>query len=162
MADPAMDFECRVATYELWRADKLAASQGKRIFDPPNMPHLVAISGAKIVRPSRQALNLAVNLLLRTQMPKWHAAKKRRTREFAKLTRSLGREDAIKQQSSDPMDLDANEFSNLERNVFLISRHIGLLSEGEFFSDFEKEGTLIHESLEHWIDAARDIQNIFS
>jgi hypothetical protein len=162
MADPAMDFECRVATYELWRADKLAASQGKRIFDPPNMPHLVAISRAKIVRPSRQALNLAVNLLLRTQMPKWHAAKKRRTQEFAKLTRSLGREDAIKQQSSDPMDLDANEFSNLERNVFLISRHIGLLSEGEFFSDFEKEGTLIHESLEHWIDAARDIQNIFS
>jgi hypothetical protein len=124
------------------------------------MPHLVAISRAKIVRPSRQALNLAVNLLLRTQMPKWHAAKKRRTQEFAKLTRSLGREDAIKQQSSDPMDLDANEFSNLERNVFLISRHIGLLSESEFFSDFGKEGTLIHESLEHWIDTARDIQNI--
>ena len=55
-----------------------------------------------------------------------------------------------------------NEFSNLERNVFLISRHIGLLREDEFFSDFEKEGTLIHESLEHWINAARDIQTIFS
>jgi hypothetical protein len=162
MANPAMDFECRVATYELWRADKLAAKQGKPTFEPPNMPHLVAISRAKVVRPTRQALNLAVGLLLRTQMPKWHAAKKRRTQEFAKLARSLGREGAIKQQSSDPIDLDAEEFSNLERNVFLISSHIGLLREREFFPDFEKEGIVIHESLEHWIDAARDIQTMFS
>lgn len=162
MADPAMDFQCRVATYELWRADELAAKQERPIFDPPNMPHLVAVSRAKVVRPTRQALNLAVGLLLRTQMPKWHAAQKRRTQEFAKLARRLGRKGAIKQQSSDPMDLDVEEFSNLERNVFLISSHIGLLREHEFFPDFEKEGILIHESLEHWINAARDIQTMFS
>ena len=64
MADPAMDIECRVATYELWRADKLAAKQGRPIFDPPNMPHLVAVSRAKVVRPTRQALNLAVGTLI--------------------------------------------------------------------------------------------------
>ncbi|MGA9053059.1 MAG: hypothetical protein WB422_16915 [Pseudolabrys sp.] len=29
-------------------------------------------------------------------------------------------------------------------------------------SDFEKEGILIHESLEYWINAAQDIQTIFS
>ena len=28
--------------------------------------------------------------------------------------------------------------------------------------DFEKEGILIHESLEYWINAAQDIQTIFS
>src|SRR6476469_5747079 len=99
MADPAMDFQCRVATYELWRADELAAKQERPIFDPPNMPHLVAVSRAKVVRPTRQALNLAVGLLLKTQMPKWHAAKKRRTQEFAKLARSLGREGAVKHKS---------------------------------------------------------------
>ena len=64
------------------------------------------------------------------------------------------------QQSSDPVGLDAEEFSNLERNVFLISRHIGLLRQHE--SDFEKEGILIHKSLEYWINAAQDIQTIFS
>jgi hypothetical protein len=162
MADPAMDFQCRVATYELWRADELAAKQGRPIFEPPNMPHLVAVSRAKVVRPTRQALNLAVGLLLRTQMPKWHAAQKRRTKEFAKLVRRFGRKGAIEQQSSNPLDLDAQEFSNLERNVFLISRHIGLLHENEFFPDFEREDTLIHESLEHWINAAQDIQTMFS
>jgi hypothetical protein len=99
---------------------------------------------------------------LRTQMPKWHAAQKRRTQEVAELARRFGPEGAIKQQSSDPVDLDAEEFSNLERNVFLISRHIGLLRQHEFFPDFEKEGILIHESLEHWINAAQDIQTIFS
>jgi hypothetical protein len=162
MADPAMDFQCRVATYELWRADELAAKQGRPIFDPPNMPHLVAVSRAKVVRPTRQALNLAVGLLLRTQMPKWHAAQKRRVQEFAKLVRRLGRKRAIEQQLSDPVELDAEEFSNLERNVFLISGHIGLLREHEVLQDFEKEGILIHESLEHWINAALDIQTMFS
>jgi hypothetical protein len=162
MADPAMDFQCHVATFELRRADELAAKQGLPIFEPPNMPHLVAVSRAKVVRPTRQVMNLAVGLLLRTQMPKWHAAQKRRTQEFAELARPFGPEGAIKQQSSDPVDLDAEEFSNLERNVFLISHHIGLLRQHEFFPDFEKEGILIHESLEHWINAAQDIQTIFS
>jgi hypothetical protein len=76
------------------------------------------------------------------------------------LERRFGSEAANNQQSSDPVDLDAEEFSNLERNVFLISRHIGLLRQHE--SDFEKEGILIHESLEYWINAAQDIQTIFS
>ena len=157
-----MDFQCRVATYELRRADEIAAKQGRPIFAPPNMPHLVAVSPDKAVRPTRYAMNLAVGLLLRTQMPKWQAAQKRRTQEFAELERCFGRESAIKQQSSDPVDMDAEEFSTLERNVFLISRHIGLLRQHEFFPDFEKEGILIHESLEHWINAAQDIQTIFS
>ena len=157
-----MDFQCRVATYELRRADEIAAKQGRPIFAPPNMPHLVAVSRAKAVRPTRYAMNLAVGLLLRTQMPKWQAAQKRRTQEFAELERRFGRESAIKQQSSDPVDMDAEEFSTLERNVFLISRHIGLLRQHEFFPDFENEGILIHESLEHWINAAQDIQTIFS
>ncbi|MGB8017392.1 MAG: hypothetical protein WCF80_16175 [Pseudolabrys sp.] len=93
-------------------------------------------------------------------MPKWQAAQKRRAQEFAELERRFGSEAANNQQSSDPVDLDAEEFSNLERNVFLISRHIGLLRQHE--SDFEKEGILIHESLEYWINAAQDIQTIFS
>jgi hypothetical protein len=158
MAEPGMDFQCRVATYELWRADQLAAKQGRPILEPPNMPFLVAVSPAKVVRPARQALNLAVGLLLRTQMPKWHAAQERRTQKFAKLVRRFGRKGAIRQQSSNPLELDAEEFSNLERNVLLISRHIGLLRE----NGFEREGILIHESLEHWINAAQDIQTIFS
>ncbi|MGC1845174.1 MAG: hypothetical protein WA730_22700 [Pseudolabrys sp.] len=93
-------------------------------------------------------------------MPKWQAAQKRRAQEFAELERRFGSEAANNQQSSDPVGLDAEEFSNLERNVFLISRHIGLLRQHE--SDFEKEGILIHESLEYWINAAQDIQTIFS
>ncbi|MGB7670273.1 MAG: hypothetical protein WBM31_04230, partial [Pseudolabrys sp.] len=40
--------------------------------------------------------------------------------------------------------------------------HIGLLREQDFFPDSEKEDILIHESLEHWINAARDIQTMFS
>jgi hypothetical protein len=44
----------------------------------------------------------------------------------------------------------------------LISRHIGLLRQDEFFPDSEKDGILIHESLEHWINAAQDIQSMFS
>jgi hypothetical protein len=162
MADPAMDFQCRVATYELWRADTVAAKQGRPNSDPPNMPYLVAVSRAEVVRPTRQALNLAVGLLLRTQMPKWHAAQKHRTQEFAKSVRRFGRKGAIKQQSSSPLDLDAQEFSNLERNVLLISRHIGLLRENQVFTGSEKEGVLLHESLEHWINAAQDIQSMFS
>jgi hypothetical protein len=95
-------------------------------------------------------------------MPKWHDAQKHRTQEFAKLVRRFGRKGAIKQQSSNPLDLDAEEFSNLKRNVLLISRHIGLLRENEFFPGSEREGILIHESLEHWINAAQEIQTMFS
>ena len=90
MVDPVMDFQCRVATYELWRADELAAKQGKPIFDPPNMPHLVAVSRAKVVKPTRQALNLAVGLLLRTPMPKWHAAQKRRNSRICEIGTAPG------------------------------------------------------------------------
>ena len=39
------------------------------------------------------------------------------------------------------MDLDAKEFSNLERNVFLISRHIGLLRQREFFRILKKKAS---------------------
>jgi hypothetical protein len=32
MVDRAMDFQCHVATYELRRADEIAAKQGRPIF----------------------------------------------------------------------------------------------------------------------------------
>src|SRR5262249_12863371 len=95
-------------------------------------------------------------------MPKWHGTQKIRAKEFGKLVRRFGRKGAIEQQSSNPLELDAEEFSNLERNVFLISSHIGLLRENESLPDFERDGALVYESLEHWINTARDIQSMFS
>jgi len=56
-------------------------------------------------------------------MPKWHAAQKHRTQGFAKLVKRFGRKSAIKQQSSNPLDPDAEEFSTLERNFFDCSPH---------------------------------------
>jgi hypothetical protein len=56
-------------------------------------------------------------------MPKWHAAQKHRTQGFAKLVKRFGRKGAIKQQSSNPLDPDAGEFSTLERNFFDCSPH---------------------------------------
>src|SRR5262249_52403206 len=43
-----------------------------------------------------------------------------------------------------------------------ISSHIGLLRENESLPDFESDGALVYESLEHWINTARDIQGMFS
>jgi hypothetical protein len=89
-------------------------------------------------------MDMAIGLLLQTRMPKWRAA-----------TLGLGNYDSA------PVDPD--EFAVLERNVLLISRHVGLLSvrahhakSSRWYADEAHQ-----ESLERWIRLAGSIQAMF-
>ena len=103
MADLEMDYQTYVAPrYELRRPDEFPET--KRRKDPPNVRHLVGVGRPALVRPKRRAMDMAVALLLKTQMPKWAVVAER------------------KNKAPDP-----DELAVLERNVLVMAKHVGLL-----------------------------------
>jgi hypothetical protein len=133
-----MDFECYVGKYEIRRFDELPEKNRQRERapagrPPPTMPYLVQVGPATLVKPKLNHLRAAVGHLLQTPQAKWDDA---------------------------PSD-NADERSALEKNVLLISRHIGMLRRGgpEAVTDL---GEIRCESLDEWAFAARWIQMAFA
>jgi hypothetical protein len=143
MAGPEMDFRCFVSPkYELLRADEIFGPRRlKRI--NPNLPYLVGVGPKKFVRPRRQALDFAVGLLLKTRMPK--------------SANVLDKN----QKTAKP---DPEELAVLERNVLLISKHLGLLDTALNFAKSERwDSTKEYrrEPLLRWFQLANRIQLMF-
>jgi hypothetical protein len=158
VVEAPIDFQCFVARYALRRADELP-EEARRDLDPPNVPHLVQIGGAKLIRPKREVMDMVVGLLLKTQMPKWQASRKRRAKKFGEINLREGADAAFKWNASEDADLDPDEFSSLEKKALLISRQIGMLRGGrEIQTAF---GYVRHESLLDWIWLAQVIQQMF-
>lgn len=147
MAEPPLDFQCYVGKYEIKRFDELPEKYRKWFNKPSNMPHLVQIGRASLRKPESRALDMAIGLLLKTQMPKWRASKRDDDLDTDRI------------RGSEPVDMDHEEFSKLEKNVLLISRHIGMLHWGSELpqTDFGPP----NESLEGWIDLADHIRMMF-
>jgi hypothetical protein len=146
MTDTPMDFQCYVGRYELRRIDELSEKDRKYISDSPNVRRLVQVGRAKLMRPKREALDMAVGLLLKTRMPKW--------------VNAMVASDATLAKEMAP---EADELADLERNVLAISRHVGMLKAG-WKTDPEIEtdlGYRHHESILDWFRVARWIQEMF-
>src|SRR5258707_613840 len=127
MIEPLSDFECYVAKY---RVDAALRPIEDLDPEPSNMPQLVQVGPAKLCKPKPETLSYAVQLLLQTKMPKWHAANIVRYRELEKrfgLGEAARSNPAYKAVAREPIKLDAEEFSRLERNVLKIARAIGML-----------------------------------
>ena len=164
MSEPLMDFQCYVGKYAIMRFDELPEKHQEYI-NPANMPHLVQVGPAKLIRPSHKALNYAVGLLLQTKMPKWWTTRAPLDPADPEVRDIIWNQRVIISDEED--DLDPEEFSKLKKNVLLIARHIGMLSGGgadpQTNQDPDDVGYVFyHEPLETWIDLAGWIQRIFA
>ena len=138
MADPEMDFQTSVAQdYELRRRPH------------PDAPSVRSVGKSKLTRPTRNAMDYAVRLLLRTPLPELP----RRRRVVAKF----GALEAVENRKYYPKDGD--QFAALEQNALAIARRVGLLQ-----SDLNPDGPAIleNESIWDWFFLAQDIQIVFS
>jgi hypothetical protein len=155
MIEPLSDFDCYVAKY---RVDAPLPPIEDLDPEPSNMPQLVQIGPAKLRRPKPEALSYAVQLLLQTKTPKWRATNIERYRELEKrfgVGEAAATNPAYKVAAREPIKLDADEFSRLERNVLQIARAIGMLHTDIAPADGW------NESLLEWIKLADWIQSIF-
>ena len=138
MADPEMDFQTSVAQdYELRRRQH------------PDAPAVQSKGKSRLIRPTRNAMDYAVKLLLRTPLPKLP----RQRRVVAKF----GALEAVENRKYYPKDAD--QFAALERNALAIARRVGLLR-----SHLNPDGAAISEfeSMWDWFFLAQDIQIVFS
>jgi hypothetical protein len=164
MSDPLIDFQCWVGKYEIKRFDALDKKYQEYI-EAANMPHLVQVGPAKLIRPSSKALSYAVGLLLQTKMPKWWAAEGLDP-DPVRAAKMYSQRLIISEEEE---DFDPEELSLLKRNVLLIARNIGMLTGGgadpqtqASFEDDEDGYVFYHEPLRAWIDLAGWIQRIFA
>ena len=166
MAEPLLDFQCYVGKYETMPFAQLPKKYRK--YDgPANMPQLVQVGPAKLIRPSPKVLSYAVGLLLQTKTPKWWAYRGELDPADPKIRDKIWTKRLAIWDDED--DLDLEEFSKVERNVLLIARTIGMLTAGgadpQTFQTFDPDDVgfvWYHESLETWIDLAGWIQRIFA
>jgi hypothetical protein len=158
MLDPLADFQCYVGKYEVRRRDELPPPKCDYYPDPPpddwpNMPQLVQVGPAKLIKPRRDALKFAVGLLLKTPMPKWHAGRYKRDYH-------PDHEDDLDldiMECRKPVELDAEEFSRLEKHVLQIARALGMVG-----SDQTAPASGSFESLHRWINLLILIRRIFN
>jgi hypothetical protein len=165
MAEPLVDFQCYVGKYVIMPFAKLPEKY--RPYDgPANMPHLLQVGPAKLIRPSHRVLSYAVGLLLQTKMPNWWACRGEIDPADPEIRDHIWSNRLAIWDDED--DLDPEEFSKLERNVLLIARHIGMLMNGgpdpqTISEDPDSDDWSIYqESLEKWIDLAGWIQRVFT
>jgi hypothetical protein len=160
MLEPLAEFQCYVGKYEIRRRDELPPPKGDDDWpDPPpddwpNMPQLVQVGPAKLVKPKRDALKFAVGLLLKTPMPKWYAG--RHKREY-----HPDREDDLDFdifERRKPVELDAQEFSRLQTHVLQIARAVGMVRSNDQIAPTPST----FESLGNWIELLILIRRIFN
>jgi hypothetical protein len=161
MAEPAIDFKCYVAPYEVRRQEELSNRNKKgEKANVPGMPYLVRVGPSKLVKARPEALTKAVDLLLLVRMPKWHADIGRIHQELKDSWGSRAqRRKAIKKALS-TIEIDHDEFAALEKVVLAISRQLGRLREyppGKVGPSQAPSG----ESFKNWIDLADLIQRMF-
>jgi hypothetical protein len=147
MSEPLMDFACYVGKYEIKRFDELPEEEDSDPHESPNMPYLVQVGPAKLVRPKLDHLRAAVGLLLQTPVQKWRAASAEKWWAF------------YEEGTAAPFHIDAEELSVLKKNVLLIARHIGMLHG----SPTKPETDIGYaECLESWVQTTKWIQRAFS
>jgi hypothetical protein len=142
-----LDFQWHIATYELRHVHELPPKDQKIIENKTPLRHLVQTGTPKLVRPKREALDMAVRVLLEKRIPKLMSAYERGL--FIRWVPTASK-------------LDPAEVSILEKNVLLLVPYIGMLSLAGDHSIKNAPGYLRHESLDEWISLATTIQNMFT
>ena len=145
MPDLEMDYQTSVARdYELRRRPEWKA------------PSVQSIGESKLVKPTRNAMDYAVRLLLRTPLPElrfhWPPA----------LIPAKGQQitaeqlEAVRPKRKYP---EADQIAPLEQNALAIARRIGLLH-----TDLNQERPYVsqRESIWDWFFLAQDIQGAFN
>jgi hypothetical protein len=151
MPDIEMDFQTFVApAYELRRSDELP-SRAKFKFPPrlPELRYVVPVGKSKLVRPKRRAMDMAVALLLKSQLPGWAVDPTKKTADGRFVTYKKG-------------PLTREQITALERNVLSIAKHTGLLGNSLTDEKSIKWAERSYETVSEWFDLALDIQLIFT
>lgn len=146
MAGPGLDLEWYVApAYELRRRDELPTRDRKLITGDERLKdlrHLVPVGTPQLVRPTREALEMVVQVLVKTRIPKliaWYENDR-----FSRVNK-----------------LDQNEVSTLEKSVLMLATRIGMLSLAGDWSIKYPPKYLRHEPLSSWVRLAKIIQSMF-
>jgi hypothetical protein len=177
-----LDFQCYVGKYEIKRFDELPAdSQLHELaaevygdaaeflqadFDAsPDVPYLVLVGPAKLLKPERKTLDYAVGLLLQTKIDKLSRAQTERSHAIRKKLKSCKsrREEqrVLDKFRIEPINFDPEELSKLKRNVLSIARCIGMLIMHDQDYQWDQPGFILAEPLSDWIAAASSIQIAF-
>jgi hypothetical protein len=136
MAETEMDFHASVAQdYELRRRPER------------DSPSVQSVGKSRLMRPTRNAMNYAVELLLRTPLPELLID--RRVEKLGGIPMRTGRRKYP----------EADQIAALEQNALAIARRIGLL---EWELNPRAPAASERESMWGWFDLARDIQQMFS
>jgi hypothetical protein len=144
MADLEMDFQASVAQdYELWQRPKADA------------PSVRSVGKSKLIRPTRNAMDYAVRLLLRTPLPE---LRMHRPDPLIAAKGQMITEEQLEAVRSKRIYPEADQIAPLEQNVIAIARRIGLL-QSNLNPDAPESGW---ESMWDWFFLAQDIQGAFS
>jgi hypothetical protein len=136
MPDLEMDYQASVAQdYELRQRPKGDA------------PSVRSVGKSKLIRPTRNAMDFAVRLLLRTPLP-----------EIPRERRVVAKFGDLEVKEPRKKYPEPDEIAALEQNVLAIARRIGLL-QSDLNPDAPESGW---ESMWDWFFLAQDIQIVFS
>src|SRR5262249_18034490 len=124
---------------ELPTRDRKLITDDERLKD---LRHLVPVGTLQLVRPTREALEMVVQVLVKTRIPKliaWYENDR-----FVRVNK-----------------LDQNEVSTLEKSVLMLAPRIGMLSLAGDSSIKYPPKYLRHEPLVNWVRLAKIIQSMF-
>ena len=174
-----MDFGCYVGKYEIKRFEELpAGSQLHELaaevyggsaaeflqsdFDAsPDVPYLVLVGPAKLLKPERKTLDYAVGLLLQTKVDKLSRAQAVRSDAIRKKLKSCkSRREELRlldKFRTEPINFDPEQLSALKRNVLAIARCIGMLIVHDQDYQFDQPSFILAEPLSDWIETASSI-----
>jgi hypothetical protein len=145
MTEIPTDFSCLVApSYKMCELSELPVHP----FPFSEIPHLraiVATAEPRRVTLRPKDLEFAVDILLKTQMPKWHASYRCKPPD--------GHNAAIVKWAQERFAHCQDEIATLEKNALQITKRVGILTDT---ADGESEG------LEWYADLALTIQRMFN
>jgi hypothetical protein len=150
MAEIPADFRCLVApSYKLCHLNEIPGAAFSRLSGIPHLRAIVETADPKPVTLRPKDLDFAVQILLRTKMPKWHASDRSRP------DRPPGTEQdaALVKWMQERIALCQDEIATLEKNALLITKRVGILSD-------TVEGG--YEGLDWYAELALTIQLMFN
>ena len=137
-----------------------------KLISPPDVPYLVLVGPAKLLKPERKTLDYAVGLLLQTKIDKLSRAQWERSDAIRKKLKSCkSRREELRlldKFRTEPINSDPEELSTLKRNVLSIARCIGMLIFHDQDYQWDQPGFILAEPLSESIEAASSIQVAFS
>jgi hypothetical protein len=151
---------CLVGTYEIWQPSQLPARDRRR--ESPDTPLLVQVGPAQRITPKREALEMAIRLLLKTKIPKQSISLKRHIEMQVDEIRLDDRAAVKWAQMRKRLSSSRADFTDIGKAALIIAGHLGMLDmSGGEDDPITGLGYRRYQSLDRWAKLADEIQAIF-